>query len=437
MNTIGGILVIAWIAIALANTASAWRYTWGLPLTEIPGTTPPAAVVVAVKNASDVSRAFFGRLRHQAYPDYRIIAAVESEEDPAFAMVTEESKRPGAPLCTVVAGQSGRTGQKVWNLLAALDAIEPSDEIVAFADADTLPAPEWLSRLIAALVNTGRDAVTGYRWIIPADNRVSSAVVAAANASVVTVPRLPSIVNHCWGGTMAMRRKTLERIDIRRYWVGAISDDAQMTRAFKEAGYKVYSPRQNLLLSPVAMSWREALSFGQRQYRILWLHSPGLWALAALGTFFPIAAAIAALSHGLARECPCHRPDRRITRFGGGSLPLPAQNCRRALGGGDGSRTSNVLAGRTVAASHLVELPCVVRVFGARLPPHSLGRHRLPGSRAAGCRSVEAAGSTALEERSPLDPDPVKQSWLRAQPGDARRNRRVGIIKQGVERVRR
>ena len=36
----------------------------------------------------------------------------------------EESKRPGAPLRTVVAGQSGRTGQKVWNLLAALDAIE-------------------------------------------------------------------------------------------------------------------------------------------------------------------------------------------------------------------------------------------------------------------------------------------------------------------------
>jgi len=251
---------------------------------------------VAVKNASEVSRAFFGRLRHQAYPDYRIIAAVESEEDRAFAMLTEESKRPGAPLRTVVAGQSGRTGQKVWNLLAALDAIEPSDDIVAFVDADTLPTPEWLARLVAALVNTGRDAVTGYRWIIPADDRVSSAVVAAANASVVTVPRLPSIINHCWGGTMAVRRETLERINIRRYWAGAISDDAQMTRAFKEAEYEVYSPRQNLLLSPVAMSWSEALSFGRRQYRIMLLHSPDMWALAAVGTIFPIAAAIAALS---------------------------------------------------------------------------------------------------------------------------------------------
>jgi hypothetical protein len=304
MNTITGIVVFAWIAIAIANTVSAWRYTWGLPLSEIPGSTPPVAVIVAVKNASEVSRAFFGRLRHQAYPNYRIIAAVESEEDPAFAMVTGESKRPGPPLRTVVAGQSGRTGQKVWNLLAALDAIEPSDEIVAFVDADTLPAPEWLARLVAALVNTGRDAVTGYRWIIPAEDRVSSAVVAAANASVVTVPRLPSIINHCWGGTMAMRRKTLERIDIRRYWAGAISDDAQMTRAFKDAGYEVYSPRQNLLLSPVAMSWSEALSFGRRQYRIMLLHSPGMWALAAVGTIFPVAAAIAALSMALQGSAP-------------------------------------------------------------------------------------------------------------------------------------
>ncbi|MGH6836153.1 MAG: glycosyltransferase [Methylocella sp.] len=299
MNTVIAVLFVAWGAIAVMSTLSAWRYTWGLPLSEIPGSTPPVAVIVAVKNASDVSRAFFDRLRHQTYPDYRIIAAVESEEDPAFAMVMEESKRPGAPLRTVVAGQSERTGQKVWNLLAALDAIGARDQIVAFIDADTLPAPEWLPRLVAALVNTGRDAVTGYRWIIPADNRVSSAVVAAANASVVTTARLPSIANHCWGGTMAMWRTTLEAIDIRRFWTGALLDDGQMTRAFKEAGYPVYSPRQSLLLSPVAMSWSEALAFGRRQYRLLWLYSPDIWALGALGTFFPIAAAIAALSMAL------------------------------------------------------------------------------------------------------------------------------------------
>src|ERR1700730_18006287 len=75
INTFIDVLFVEWGVIAVLSTLSAWRYTWGLPLSEIPGVTPPVGVIVAVKNASEVSRAFFGRLRHQAYPDYRIIAA--------------------------------------------------------------------------------------------------------------------------------------------------------------------------------------------------------------------------------------------------------------------------------------------------------------------------------------------------------------------------
>jgi cellulose synthase/poly-beta-1,6-N-acetylglucosamine synthase-like glycosyltransferase len=299
MSVIVSTALSVWIAIALLNTFTAWKYAHGLPFAEVPQATLSAAVIVAIKGTSDISRAFFTRLRNQAYPDYRIIAAIESELDPAFAMLMEEMSRTGAPLRIVIAGQSTNTGQKVWNLLAALDALEDRDELVVFVDADTLPAPEWLPRLVASLINPGREAVTGYRWIIPADNRLSSAVVAAANASIVTTPRLPSIINHCWGGTMAMRRKTLERIDIRRYWTGAISDDAQMTRACKQAGCPVFSPRQSLLLSPISMSWKEAFLFGRRQYSILWTYTRVLWILAALGTAIPIAAALAAMSLAL------------------------------------------------------------------------------------------------------------------------------------------
>jgi hypothetical protein len=295
MNALTSTILTAWIAIAVFTTVTAWRYGRGLPFAEVPRLTPFAAVIVAIKGASEVSRVFFRRLRNQAYPAYRIIAAIESENDPAFALLTDELKCPGAPVHIVFAGQSWRTGQKVWNLLAALEALEEHDELAVFVDADTLPAPEWLPRLAASLINPGREAVTGYRWIIPADNRLSSAIVAAANASIVTVPRLPSIINHCWGGTMAMRRTTLERINIRRYWSGAISDDAQMTRACKLAGCPVFSPRQSVLLSPVSMSWREAFSFGRRQYAILWSHARPLWLLGALGTGFPIAAALLAL----------------------------------------------------------------------------------------------------------------------------------------------
>ncbi len=296
MILIASIILTLWIAVAIFNTVTAWRFADGLPFAEVPQATPSAAIIVAIKGASDASLTFFRRIRHQAYPNYRIIAAIESEQDPAYAMLTKEKREPGAPLQIVIAGQSTNSGQKVWNLLAGLDALEARDELVAFADADTLPSPKWLPQLAASLINPGREAVTGYRWIVPADNRLSSAVVAAANASIVTLPRLPFIINHFWGGTMAMRRHTLEQIDIRRYWTGAISDDTQLTRAFNHARYPIISPRQSLLLSPMSVSWREAFAFGTRQYRILWFEGRTIWFLSALITVFPLAAAITALS---------------------------------------------------------------------------------------------------------------------------------------------
>ncbi|WOJ90540.1 glycosyltransferase family 2 protein [Methylocapsa polymorpha] len=291
MDSIFSIILVTWLAIGVVSTISAWRYTWGLPRPEAPGRTPRAVVVAPIKNASALSREFLRRLRSQAYPDYRIIAAVESESDPAFSLLSESAREPGATIVTIVAGPVERGGQKVWNLLAALAAIKADDEIVVFTDADTLPTPEWLARLVSALTDAGYDAVTGYRWMIPTDGRLSSAIVAAANASIVTLPRIPAIINLCWGGTTALRRETLERIRVADYWRGAISDDLQMTRALGAAGCAIFSPRQSLLLSPIAMDWREAFAFGRRQYRMVLIHAPRLWLFAALVTLLPVAAA--------------------------------------------------------------------------------------------------------------------------------------------------
>jgi cellulose synthase/poly-beta-1,6-N-acetylglucosamine synthase-like glycosyltransferase len=294
-------LLIPWIIIMVATTFIVWRYTWGLPLKEIPTSTPPVAVIVPIKGTSRATEAFLHALRHQDYANYRIIAAVESEDDPAFRVLQQQIGTSGAPVEICVAGLAHRSGQKIHNLLAALSRLNPNDEIVAFTDADTLPQPLWLPRLIAGIVNAGRPAMTGYRWMIPADSRLSSAVVAAANASIATLLRVPYIANACWGGTMVMSRATLERIDIRRYWEGAILDDLQMTRALRDHKVMIFSPRQSLLLSPIAMSWRQAFAFGRRQYQLVLTHDPDLWLLAALGTAVPaisFAIAIALLSQG-------------------------------------------------------------------------------------------------------------------------------------------
>ncbi len=287
-------LLIPWLAMMILATLSAWRYTWGLPLVEVPSSMPPVAVIVPIKGASDATEAFLRALRHQDYPDYRIIAAVELEDDPAFRLLQRHAIMSGVPIEICVAGLAQRGGQKVHNLLAALRRLLPSDALVCFTDADTLPQQQWLSRLVSAMVDGHCEAVTGYRWMLPSDGALSSAVVAAANASIVTLLRVPYLTNACWGGTTLLSQATLERIDIRKYWDGAISDDLQMTRALRDHGILIFSPRQSLLPSPIAMDWRDAFIFGRRQYRIVLTHSPALWLLAAFITALPV------LSLGLA-----------------------------------------------------------------------------------------------------------------------------------------
>jgi hypothetical protein len=288
------LLLIPWLAMMILATLSAWRYTWGLPLAEVPSSTPPVAVIVPIKGETDATEAFLRAIRHQDYSDYRIIAAVESEDDPAFRLLQRHAIIAGVPIEICVAGLAQRSGQKVHNLLAALGRLLPGDALVCFTDADTLPQQQWLSRLVSAMVDGHCEAVTGYRWMLPSDGALSSAVVAAANASIVTLLRVPYFTNACWGGTTLLSQATLERIAIRKYWDGAVSDDLQMTRALREHGILIFSPRQSLLPSPIAMDWREAFIFGRRQYRIVLTHSPALWLLAAFITALPV------LSLGLA-----------------------------------------------------------------------------------------------------------------------------------------
>ncbi len=296
MPTITDLLFLPWAVIILVSTLSAWRYVGELQRAQTPSRFPSVAILVAVKGFTPATKACFERLLGLAYPDFRIIAAVESADDPAAAAIRRlQLHRPGK-ITLVVAGMADHGGQKVANLLAALDAVEVQDEIVVFTDADTLPDAEWLSRIVSKLVDSDFGAVTGYRWMVPTNDSPSSAVVAAANMSIVTIPRPPSRINLCWGGTMALRRETLEAIDIRTYWRGAISDDLQMTRAFHDHGVKFYSPYENLLLSPVAFDWASAFGFGVRQYRLLYLHFPGLWCVSALLLLTPILSCVLAIS---------------------------------------------------------------------------------------------------------------------------------------------
>ena len=83
-------------------------------------------------------------LEQQDYPNLRLVFVVEHADDAAIPII--KGLFSGE---LVIAGAAEGRGQKVHNLLAAIDRVPPSD-VWAFADSDGRPDPGWLRRRLIA-----------------------------------------------------------------------------------------------------------------------------------------------------------------------------------------------------------------------------------------------------------------------------------------------
>jgi cellulose synthase/poly-beta-1,6-N-acetylglucosamine synthase-like glycosyltransferase len=249
---------------------------------------PPAVVVVPVKGADEGLLDHLAGLTDQDYRQYRVACVVESADDPAYPILQDFAERyhptpeVGCRSITVlIAGLAERGSQKVHNQLAALAQLDPTDEVIVFADADAVAHSQWLGRLVIPLKKKQYGVTTGYRWLVPSDGHLASRLASVMNASVATLGG-PKRWNLAWGGSMAIRRDVAEQVRLVDHWRGALSDDYQMTRAVRQSGLQVYFVARSMIPSPVRFTWASLLRFGRRQYMITRLYAPLIW-LTALG----------------------------------------------------------------------------------------------------------------------------------------------------------
>jgi cellulose synthase/poly-beta-1,6-N-acetylglucosamine synthase-like glycosyltransferase len=290
------LLLFAWMVTALLATFATHLY-WRQVIRE--PTPPPVsgvAVLIPIKGAhpQDAARErFLASCLAQQGVSYRLIFAVESKADPAAAAIARlAAHHPRVTL--VVAGLATERGQKVHNQLAALATLRPDDRFVVFVDADLVLAPEFLARLLRPLVHGAVELASGYRWILPADDRFASRLCALMDWSVATAPRSRRW-NLLWGGAMAISRSALDRIDLRRCWATTLLDDLVLTRAARRLEMVVDTPRQVLVESPVSHDLRSLFDFGRRQYLFVRVHAPRHWLLAGVTLMVPALAAAVAL----------------------------------------------------------------------------------------------------------------------------------------------
>jgi hypothetical protein len=221
------------------------------------------------------------RLAGQTLRPRRLLIAVESTDDPAYARAQSASGRHAIPVDLIVAGRAEHAAQKCVNILAAVEHVDELDDVVVLLDGDIRPQPWWLAVPVRLLMKDVADLVTGYRWQMPGQHALASQVIAAIDRGIAVLPRLRR-ARTAWGGTLAMSRHALQQLDLPNVLDRVLSDDLAIATAAHERGLRLMMTRVALVPAPIDQDWVSAWRFGRRQYQIIAIYRPWLWCFALL-----------------------------------------------------------------------------------------------------------------------------------------------------------
>ena len=245
---------------------------------ELPDFRPFVSVIAPTRGVEPGFAENVRPLVDQDYPAYEVLFVFDDPKDPAIGIVKQFDAK------TVISGPAKGTGQKVHNLIAAVNQIDPRCEVIVFVDTDARPGKDWLRKLVAPLSNEKVGASTGYRWFIPDRGGLATRMRSVWNASIASALGEHPEKNFCWGGSTAIRRVTFERLNIAERWLGTVSDDFTITRVLKEAKLPIHFTPNCLVPSVGDCDFRELLEFTTRQVKITRVYASKLWLPLMLGS---------------------------------------------------------------------------------------------------------------------------------------------------------
>ncbi|MBK8812241.1 MAG: glycosyltransferase [Acidobacteria bacterium] len=243
---------------------------------------PFATVFVPCRGLDDGLEENLAPLMSQAYPDYEVVFVVDSVNDEAVPVIGRFLKGGRAKM--VVAGKTEGESQKVHNLRQAVLQASERSEVFVFADSDVRPANDWMRALVGPLEDDAIGCASGYRWFISEPRGFASELRSVWNASIASALGPNMKGNFCWGGSMAIRRSTFERVEMRERWRGTLSDDFAMTRAMNDNELAIAFVPRALSASVEGCGFRECLEFTTRQMKITRVYRSHLWKLTLVGS---------------------------------------------------------------------------------------------------------------------------------------------------------
>ncbi len=233
----------------------------------------------------------------QEYANYRTVIVTDSTEDPAYAVAKSAlSRRLEGNSCLYTSDAAVSASGKVAALLTALARDQGQAEVYAIIDSDALVSSRWLEDLVDPLKDESVGATTGFRWYFPSRGGFWSYVEAAWNASGTNL-LFNDRYNFPWGGAMAVRAETLDKVGIRQLWASAVSDDLTLNSALRRHGFRISFLPQCTVATFNHTDLRRFLEWATRQTTLTKVFKRGLWKYAAAAyAFFDFVFLLALLS---------------------------------------------------------------------------------------------------------------------------------------------
>ena len=235
---------------------------------------PPVTLIVPVRGHDHDLARNLGSLGDLNYPDYELIVTAKNSDDPG--LLTARTIL-GEKARFVAAGPpAAGTGEKVHNLLAALQQARRDSEVFAFADSDGQVDEDWLCNLVAPLADETLGATTGFRWYFPEEGGFWP-LLRSAWDSTIAGNMSSKDKNFAWGGAMALRRATFVEAEVEKFWTGAVSDDYRLSAAINAASLGIRFVPGAMVATTGSCTAKEFLTWARRQLIITRVYRAHLW----------------------------------------------------------------------------------------------------------------------------------------------------------------
>lgn len=231
--------LLSWLGIQICLALVFLWYVRSHPRNLLPDEQlPKAAVILCLRGADPFLPHCVRSLLQQNYPEYDLKLIVDSQDDPSYKIVQEAIAEIGATNVQIEILRAVRhnCSLKCSALVQAVSDLDDSYKVVALVDADTIVHPYWLRELVSPLADKKIGVTTGNRWFVPTGKYWGSLVRYTGNLSSVVQMFLFQVP---WGGSLAIKREVLEKIELIDKWGQVFNDDMLLTKILRRHKLKV------------------------------------------------------------------------------------------------------------------------------------------------------------------------------------------------------